>query len=179
MGGNVVQSEIPIIEKFGPPVFAMTIGATRQLLAEGSKVVEAGFTHDNILLNFSIYMWRLIELESHPDFDKFPDGFDGFDVNEELTEGMMLAAPGLALAYIIDHTVIEPLLSRLNQQDPNVRAIRLGIKSILYTGFSQASYQCISQMIVPKVKSILGVHDLEPSLRTLIEVVQVLGGIYD
>ena len=152
------------------------IGALRQLGAEGSVLVENGEILDgqNLLTKAVIEAWRAVEANASPNLDKFPNGLESFKVSEELIEGAGMSALGLALAYLIDKAIISPAFHKLDPTDTKHTALKIATKGTLYAILGQASYEIVSQNLGPYLHEKLGVHDVDLSIKTVLEIINLI-----
>lgn len=156
---------------------ALALGAFRQIGAEGSVVLENG--HDFLpetptFLKWAILTWRAIELETHSNPEKFPDGFHSYDVTEEIIEGAGMSVPGVFIARMFDRALLTPILEKTCKDQFKTQMI---VRAIVYSVFAQSGYQFLAQNLGPLIHRATGTGDVEMSFETLIQVFEYLSKI--
>jgi hypothetical protein len=158
-----------------PPVAAAVVGAARQIGAEGSVAIENGATFAEStpeLTRTVINLWRGVERHADSNPAKFPQGFESFNSLEEVVEGAGMTVPGLVAAYTIDKALVMPIFERLEAQGKDCAAIKLAVRTALYTVLGQLSYELVSQNVGPWLHGILNSGDVVWSADTLVKLME-------
>lgn len=165
------------VEKITPPILGAAAGAFRQIGAESSVAIENGarFTQETPVLTKAIAgIWRSIERSADGNPEKFLNGFDSFNTTEEAIEGLGMTIPGLAVAYLLDRAIISPVFDRFQQAGYENRPLRLAVRTLIYVGCGQLSYEALSRQLGPFLHELLGVGDVSPTIDTIIQIIQKL-----